>query len=68
MFVVQPLDQGIIGCFYHQWQVKLVSWLYKEGGAGAGQAGQLASPDMKQAILWAQDALRCIPDEVIKNC
>ena len=60
MFVVQPLDQGIIGCFNHQWQVKLVSWLHEEGGAGAGQAGQLASPDMKQAILWVQDALRGI--------
>ena len=39
-----------------------------EGGVGAGQAGQLPSPDMKQAMLWVQDALRDIPDEVVKNC
>ena len=45
-----------------------MSWLHEEGGAGAGQAGQLASPDVKQAMLWARDALRGIPDEVIKNC
>ena len=40
-----------------------------EGGTVAGQAGQLASPDVKQAMLYARDALRDIPDEVIKfNC
>ena len=39
-----------------------------EGGAGAGQAGLLAPPDVKQAMLWARDALKDIPDEVIKNC
>ena len=38
-----------------------------EGGAGAGQAGLLASPDVKQAMLWAWDALKDIPDEVVKT-
>ena len=35
-------------------------------GAGAGQAGQLASPDVKQAMLRAWDALREIPN--VTNC
>ena len=30
--------------------------------------GQLASPDVKQAMLWARNALRDIADEVIKKC
>ena len=35
-----------------------MSWLlHGGGGVRAGQAGQLASPDVKQARLWARDAL-----------
>ena len=35
--------------------------------AGQGQ-DKTASPDVKQTMLWARDALRDIPDEVIKSC
>ena len=55
--------------FKRKWQAKLALWVAAgKGGAGAGQAGLLASSDVKQATLWALDALRDIPDEVIKNC
>ena len=37
-------------------------------GQGQDKLGHLASPDVKQAMLWAQNTLRDIPEEVVKNC
>ena len=36
-------------------------------GKRRDKLGHLASPDVKQAMLWARDALRDIPEEVVKN-
>ena len=48
--------------------MKLVLWLLEKAGQGQDKLGQLASPDVTQAMLWAWNALRDIPEEVIKNC
>ena len=45
-----------------------MSWLLEKAGQGRDKLGHLASPDVKQAMLWARDALRGIPEEVVKNC
>ena len=45
-----------------------MSWLLEKAGQGQDKLGHLASPDVKQAMLWAWDALRDIPEEVVKNC
>ena len=39
-------------------------------GKGQDKLGHIhvASPDVKQAMLWARYALRDIPEEVVKNC
>ena len=60
--VVQPLDQGIIAC------LKMGEACVMAAGQGRDKLGQLASPDVKQATLWAWDALRDIHKELIKNC
>ena len=68
MSVVQPVNQGIIACFKRKWWAKLVSWLLEKAGQGWDKLGHLASPDVKQAMLWVRDVLRDIPEEVVKNC
>ena len=45
-----------------------MSWLLEKAGQGWDKLGHLAFPDVKQAMLWVRDALRDIPEEVVKNC
>ena len=45
-----------------------MSWRLEKAGQGRDKLRHLASPDVKQALLWVRDALRDILEAVVKTC
>jgi hypothetical protein len=61
---VQPLDSGIIAAFKKLYRKELIRYTLSEVEAGAS----IASPNVKQAIIWAASAWNDVSQATVINC